>query len=77
MSVKWQKMQTKGGGECFQQGLETKKWLVSCESLELALYSGADLLIDKKEHFHVEHAGRERKNYDVILKYVTNSLFCK
>lgn len=43
--------------------------------LELVLYSGADLLIDKKEHSHVEHSGRERKNYDVILKYITNSLF--
>ena len=77
MSVEWQKMQTKGGGECLQQGLETKKWLVSCESLELVLYSGVDLLTDKKEHSHVEHAGRERKNCDVTLKYVTNSLFCK
>jgi len=77
VSLEWQKMWTKGGGECFQQGLETKKWLVSYEMLELVLCSAADLLIDKKEHSRVEHSGRERKNYDVILKYITNSLFCK
>lgn len=54
-------MGTKGGSRYFQQGLETMKWWVCSEMLELALFSGVGFLIDKKEHSHLGHSAREKK----------------
>lgn len=54
-------METKGGGQYFQQELETVQESVSFEMLELILHSEVDLLTDVKEYSHVVHSGREKK----------------
>lgn len=67
-------METKGGGEYFQQEPETVQWLVSFETLELILYWEAGLVIDIQEHSHVVHSGREKKSYYVSLDMMFNVL---